>query len=102
MIMLSFDLGVIGGLITSVCSCIVSEGILCHSTVVCRVVLGIVVLGIVDLFVVPLPFYLVINPRCEGEGHERDIEEGLNSKVKLLLYKTFNKVIMGKVMLGLD
>ena len=97
MIMLSFDLGVIGGLITSVCSCIVSEGILCHSTVVCRVVLGIV-----DLFVVPLPFYLVINPRCEGEGHERDIEEGLNSKVKLLLYKTFNKVIMGKVMLGLD
>ena len=97
MIMLSFDLGVIGGLITSVCSCIVSEGILCHSTVVCRVVLGIV-----DLFVVPLPFYLVINPRCEGERHERDIEEGLNSKVKLLLYKTFNKVIMGKVMLGLD
>ena len=43
-----------------------------------------------------------------NEREIRKFEEGLNSKVKLLLYKTFNKVVEfkkylhGKVMLGLD
>ena len=44
-----------------------------------------------------------------NEREIRKFEEGLNSKVKLLLYKTFNKVVEFKkylhgnrVMLGLD
>ena len=53
-------------------------------------------------------FFLSIVGDSSNEREIRMFEEGLNSKVKLLLYKAFNKVVefkstcMGKVMQGLD
>ena len=63
MLTLSFELGIYGGVITAVFFCMLSEGILCHNTVVC-LCLGLYVLQDSNTYELSCPVAQLVESPC--------------------------------------